>query len=149
MLAHIMHIKRRLKIYNYACFFKTAMKNKIFLSIIISSLILFCAPSTIMAQLMYTFRFECITNNNANDCKIGERQLRLEVMDISQGVKFTFINLDKGNSQPSSITDVYFDDPTLTSGLASSLFDYSNVRIQPPTDEVAFSAHASPPDPGS
>ncbi len=52
--------------------------------------------------------FDCITNNVAADCAIGEAQLTVDVTDPGPGgVMFTFHN---AGPAASSITDVYFDD---------------------------------------
>jgi hypothetical protein len=58
-----------------------------------------------------SFGFDCITNNLASDCAIGEAQLELRVTDPGGGqVLFHFLN-KTGSS--SSITDVYWDDGSL------------------------------------
>lgn len=60
-----------------------------------------------------TLSFDCITNNLAGDCAIGEAQLTVDVT-LHEGVHVLF---EFKNSGPSaaSITDVYFDDGTLLS----------------------------------
>lgn len=63
-----------------------------------------------------TIGFDCITNNNAADCAIGEAQLSVDITDIGGGqVLFTFNN---SGPDASSIEGVYFDDGTLL-GIAS------------------------------
>lgn len=58
-----------------------------------------------------TLSFDCITNNLAGDCAIGESQLSVDVTSYSATqVLFKFNNT---GSSASSITDVYFDDGTL------------------------------------
>ena len=58
-----------------------------------------------------TISFDCITNNIAGDCAIGETQLTVDVTDAGSGLTlFTFSNTGLGAS---SITDVYFDDGSL------------------------------------
>jgi hypothetical protein len=63
-----------------------------------------------------SFGFVNITNNNATDAATGEAQLSVDVADYgvnSQGnnlVLFTFTN---SGPNPSSITEVYFDDGVL------------------------------------
>jgi hypothetical protein len=80
-----------------------------------------------------TLSFDCITNNIAGDCVIGESQLTVDVTSPSATqVLFQFKNT---GASASSITDVYFDDGTLL-GIAS-LTNGSG---------VAFSQDASPPD---
>jgi len=121
------------------------MKNKKLLSFFLAILILGSGPSAALAQLMYTYTFRCITINDLGDCAIGEKQLRLQVMDINQGIKFTFINLDGVNAEASSITDIYFDDPTSINA-SSPLMNYLTTILSPPTDEVSFSSPANPSD---
>ncbi len=60
--------------------------------------------------------FDCITNNSATNCAIGESQLGVDVTDLGGGqVLFEFSN---SGPDASSIADVYFDDGTLL-GIAS------------------------------
>jgi hypothetical protein len=55
--------------------------------------------------------FQCITNNIASDCAIGEAQLGVEVTDLGNSqVQFDFFNSGPANS---AITEVYFDDGSL------------------------------------
>jgi len=85
--------------------------------------------------------FNCITNNNAADCAIGEAQLSVEVTDLTGGqVLFEFSNAGLADS---SITDVYFDDGTLL-GIAG-LIDADDGALGPMGDpNVDFSEGASP-----
>ena len=88
---------------------------------------LFAAPA--VAGMF--FWFEGLTNNSAADTFTGETQLSVEVSDAGSGqVSFRFRN---SGLNPSSITDVYFDDGTLL-GIAS---------IQNGTG-VSYSSGASP-----
>ena len=58
-----------------------------------------------------TVDFYCVSNNIAGDCTIGEAQMSVDVVDISNSqVRFDFFNIGPGAS---SITDVYFDDGSL------------------------------------
>jgi hypothetical protein len=58
-----------------------------------------------------TLGFDCITNNLAGDCAIGEAQMTVDVTDPGGGlILFTFRNAGPGAS---SITDVYWDDGAL------------------------------------
>jgi hypothetical protein len=64
------------------------------------------APATAV-----TLGFDCITNNLAGDCAIGEAQLTVDVTDPGGGmITFTFKN---AGPAASSITDVYWDDGVL------------------------------------
>jgi hypothetical protein len=79
-----------------------------------------------------TLGFDCITNDVAEQCAIGEAQLTVDVTDPGGGqVLFTFSN---SGPDPASITDVYFDDGSLL-GIASII----NTPVA-----VVFSAGASP-----
>lgn len=96
------------------------------------------------------FDFWCITDNNPTNAAIGEAQLSLEVTDGEQNpghVVFIFTNEGPDDC---SITDVYFDDGTLTT--LTTLID-----LDEPEDElhpwfgmghagVDFTQDASPPD---
>ena len=105
-----------------------------------------------------TLSFDCITNNLAGDCAIGEAQLSVDVTDVGSGqVLFTFNNSGPGAS---SIADVYFDDGTLL-GIASidnsdSGVDFAQLaspgnlpganNATPPFQTTAgFSADSNPP----
>ena len=79
------------------------MKGLIFFTMVSAFL---AAPA--MADL---YGFYCITNNNPTNAAIGEAQLTVDVTSYGTNqVLFTFLN---AGPQPSSITDVYFDDGTL------------------------------------
>lgn len=83
------------------------------------------------------FSFTGITNNSAADTLIGETQLSVGVDDAGAGqVWFRFYN---SGADPSSITQIYFDDgPAGTGALASfAAFDNSDPG-------VLFSAGATP-----
>jgi len=94
-----------------------------------------------------TYNFQCITNNNASNCAIGEAQLTMVVASFSdslgQGVGFTFYNTAVN---PASITDVYFDDGLLGTGvLAQPMRVINNNPIAPPNaTPVSFSPLATP-----
>jgi hypothetical protein len=79
-----------------------------------------------------TFGFDCISNNLAGDCTIGEAQLSVDVTDPGSGrIDFTFRNVGAGAS---SIGDVYWDD----SGVLDAIFAISG------SPNVDFSEGASP-----
>lgn len=59
-----------------------------------------------------TLSFDCISNNLAGDCAIGEAQLTAEVTESNSNVLFTFRNTGLAAS---TVTDVYFDDGVLGS----------------------------------
>jgi len=81
-----------------------------------------------------TYSFTPITSNGAASVAIGQAQMAVELNDLGgDQVLFTFTN---AGPEPSSITDVYFDDGALF-GLAA---------IQESAG-VAFSQFASPADP--
>jgi hypothetical protein len=66
-----------------------------------------------------TLGFDCLSNNIAVNCDIGEAQLSVEITagPGANQVSFTFTN---SGPEDSSIADVYFDDGTLL-GIASIL----------------------------
>ena len=90
-----------------------------------------------------TYGFDCITNNIAGDCAIGEAQLTVDVTDAGGNqVLFTFNN---AGPDASSITNIYFDDGTLGVLLGIAGIDNSHPGVSfsidlPPPDQV------SPPD---
>jgi len=63
---------------------------------------LFAGP---LAAHAVPFSFECITNNKAADCAIGESQFVLDVVDGGSTTNFTFRN---AGPAASSIADIYF-----------------------------------------
>ena len=80
-----------------------------------------------------TVGFDCITDNSASNCAIGEAQLQMDITDEgSNQVRFSFTNT--GPIQ-AIISEIYFDDGALL-GIAS-------VINGPGTD---FSQGGSPPD---
>ena len=84
-----------------------------------------------------TLGFDCVTNNLAGDCAIGEAQLTVDVTDPGPGgVVFTFHN---AGPSASSITDIYFDD-----GDMGSLLRISIIVDSPPA--VDFEVLARPRD---
>jgi hypothetical protein len=90
-----------------------------------------------------TLNFGCITNNNADDCNIGEAQLRVDVIgnpdssDFGAGgvaspdadqVLFRFYQvLPLGGWLPMSISEVYFDDGALLG--INQLYETSGVNF--------------------
>jgi hypothetical protein len=96
--------------------------------------------------------FDCITNNNAGDCAIGETQLSVNVTESGDNVQFRFTNSGPADS---SITDVYFDDGVLQdfvsiSGSAGVSFsegaDPGNLPGGNPIGfNATFSADSDPP----
>jgi hypothetical protein len=90
-----------------------------------------------------TLSFDCITDNIAGDCAIGEAQLSVTVTSPMAGkVLFTFAN---AGPAASSITDVYFDDGSLL-GIAG-LIDADDNALGPFGDAgVDYSQDASPPN---
>jgi hypothetical protein len=80
--------------------------NKIGIAAIILAFLVFCARS----EAAPTYSFVNITNNNTGDAAIGEAQLFVELFDLAPQVGFVFAN---AGPQPSSITDIYFDDGSL------------------------------------
>ena len=98
------------------------------LAICFGSLLLFAAPASAV-----TVGFDCITNNLAGDCTIGEAQLTLDITDEGGGqVRFTFAN---SGPLASVISEVYFDDGALL-GIASVMNGPG----------VSFVEDASPPN---
>jgi hypothetical protein len=98
-------------------------------SLFVGSLLVSGAPASAV-----TLGFDCITNNLAGDCTIGEAQMTVDVTDPGSGrIDFTFRNLSGGAA--SSITDVYWDDGTLL-----SIFSITN------GPGVDFAQGASPGD---
>jgi len=84
--------------------------------------------------------FESITDNLASDAAIGEAQLFVDVTDAGGGlVSFLFSNI---GPNPSSITDVYFDDGSLLA--IAQLIDADDGTGGDPG--VDFSPLASPPN---
>lgn len=91
-----------------------------------------------------TLGFDCISNNLAGDCAIGEAQMTVDVTDPGGGkIDFTFKNTGIALS---SITDVYWDDGTLL-----ALFSITNtpglVEFSTPATPANLPAanNASPP----
>ncbi len=128
------------------------MKNKIKLSVILVLSTFVFLPSFVQAMQTGTFGFQCVSNNLPGDCTIAETQLKLVISDwtsSSYDIRFTFKN---EGPLASSITDIYFDDPTGDPGLGKggelsvNMLDYSNVFISPKTSTVAFTSDANPSD---
>lgn len=88
----------------------------------IPALLLLAAPASAV-----TIGFDCLTNNLAVDCTIGEAQLTVEVSDLGGGsVRFHFKN---AGPLPSVISEVYFDDGSLLA--LSSVTDGPGVDFEP------------------
>jgi hypothetical protein len=104
-----------------------------------SKLILFTTALALSnAASAVTINFECLTNNNAGDCAIGEAQMSVDLTDYGNDqVLFSFYNT---GSEASSIEGVYFDDGTLL-GIASLIDADDGVGGD---DGVDFSEGASP-----
>lgn len=80
-----------------------------------------------------TIGFECLTNNDAGDCAIGEAQFEVALTDQGGGtVRFRFKNL---GPEASVLSEVYFDD--------GSLLALASVIDGPGVD---FERDADPPD---
>jgi hypothetical protein len=79
--------------------------------LILCKAVVFCGAAN-----AFSLGFDCLTNNNAANCAIGESQFSVDVLDLGGSqVQFNFYNTGTANSV---ITQVYFDDGTLL-GLAS------------------------------
>src|SRR5687768_6234668 len=90
------------------------------------------AAFTAQAQ---NYSFDCITNNQAADCAIGEAQFSLGVTDTGGVVNFMFTN---SGPKASSITDIYFDWTSAYALTPGVLTDSGS--------GVSFSWGASPPN---
>lgn len=95
-------------------------------------------------------RFEAVTANNLADVAIGEAQMGVEVTEDSldpELINFRFFN---DGPEPSSITDVYFDDNAgvLFDGGITRLVDSDGTGTDGNLGDpgVDFSIGASPPD---
>jgi hypothetical protein len=108
------------------------MKKSIILVEMLLS-ILFCTAVVTNAYAI-SFGFYNITNNNAGDAAIGEAQLSVDIMEISDmsHLLFTFAN---SGPAASSITDIYFDDNVPLLDFAGFLY---------PTGGVEFTEGANP-----
>lgn len=85
-----------------------------------------------------TFGFDCITNNSATNCSIGEAQLLLDVTAVdADTASFMFRNI---GSSPSSITDIYFDVGTAPNSLILPPIIFAQ------SAGVSFSLGATPPN---
>lgn len=113
--------------------------------------LLLCALGTRVGTVhAQTFNFWNITNNDPVNAAVGEAQFSLEVTDGEQNPGHVVFIFRNEGPDPASITDVYFDDGTLTS--LTELID-----LDDPTDPlhpwfgmgdsgVDFSPGASPAD---
>lgn len=81
-----------------------------------------------------TLSFDCITNNAAGSCAIGESQLFVDVIDVGGGM----VLFDFSNTGPAAavISEVYFDDGSL---LAIATIDNSDPLVN-------FTQGGTPPD---
>lgn len=104
------------------------------IAVIVLGFGLYCAD----AQAGPTYSFTQIAESGDGaaelaDGLIGESQMFVEILDLAGQVEFVFSNI---GPEPSSITDVYFDDGTLL-GIAS---------IDNTLGLVEFSQYATPPE---
>ena len=101
------------------------------------SLLLTVFVATYLFAVGYAFAvpytFVNITNNSSVDATTGETQLLMDVTQVGSQVQFLFSNT---GPNPSSIADIYFEDPTPLL-LYQSLINSSG---------VAFSPGATPPN---
>ena len=92
--------------------------KKVIIFIFYILLIFIVVPLTVQAtQWGAEFTFTCIVepDNRPGDCNTGEQQLKLVVLappDTVYDIRFTFLNT---GPKDSSITGVFFDDPTIAS----------------------------------
>jgi len=84
-----------------------------------------------------TFSFTNITNNNAANAAAGEAQLSVELFDLGSSASFVFSN---SGPNPSSITDIYFDDGSTS--IFAAVIGLSDIDNSDPG--VAFSPLATP-----
>jgi hypothetical protein len=99
-----------------------------------------------------TLNYDCITQNNAGDCNIGEAQLFTEVTDLGGMVEF-LLHVDGSNSM--SAMDAYFRDPNDLLGDLVSMTGSAGVKFvegakpkNPPGANgftLGFSAQSAPP----
>lgn len=81
-----------------------------------------------------TIGFSCITNNNAGNCNIGTSQLSAELTDLGNGsVEFLFQNT---GPSASSITQIYFDQPSPIVMALSGMSQSNGVSFQPMTGNM-------------
>jgi hypothetical protein len=104
-----------------------------------------------------TLGFYCVSNSDPGNCAIGELQLSVDITSVGPSqVEFTFFN---SGPDPSTITDVYFDDGSLlgiavltnmvgvefvTPAIPSNL-PGGNMASPPFVTTSGFSADAVPP----
>jgi hypothetical protein len=101
-------------------------------------LILFIALGLLFTGPAYAnlFGFYNITGNDPADAAIGEAQLSVDVTEEAANIGFTFVN---SGPEPSSITEIYFDDDGGFLGGFVSIDPFFNK-----SGEVDFSADANP-----
>ena len=87
-----------------------------------------------LAAHAQNYSFDCLTNNRAADCAVGEAQLGLQVIDRVSSVDLRFTNT---GSAASSITDIYFDWRSAGYALTAGAITDSGIG-------VSFSWGASP-----
>jgi hypothetical protein len=73
--------------------------------------------------------FECVTQNRAGDCAIGESQLSLSLADAGSGV----VRFEVANAGPerSVVSEIYFDDGALDPAFRASVGLSSQSRPSP------------------
>lgn len=102
------------------------------MALAVAALALIAAPAA-----ADTYNFNCITNNSATDCGVGQLQLSMTVTDAGGGlVSFQFNNV---GSSAASITDVYFGYFGSNPNLIASITSITG------SAGVSFSVGAAPP----
>lgn len=108
--------------------------------------LLFVTSACQLAEASAIYGFDAITNRNPTNVAIGQSQLYVTVQNIGGGkVRFNFINT---GSQPSSITDIYFDDDMggLFSGIDSIINQDQTNPFGGEDWKVKFAQGAKPGD---
>ena len=83
---------------------------------------------------------QCVTNNNADACAIGEQQLQIDVTESAQnnGVNILFTNIDNndltinGIDPNPSIHEIYFD---TTEDIFPNTFSFSSIGVTPSAND--------------
>lgn len=123
------------------------MRRKVVFAFVLLLCVLGARVGTVHAQ---DFGFWNITNNDPVNAVVGEAQFSLEVTDGALNPGHVVFIIRNEGPDPASITDVYFDDGTLTT--LTTLIDFDE-----PTDSlhpwyglghsgVDFTQDADPPD---
>ncbi len=85
------------------------MKQRLHRGAFAVALLVCIAPA--MQVRAATIGFECITNNLAGDCTIGETQVEVQVSSLSPtAIRFDIVNV---GPQDSVVSEIYFDDGSL------------------------------------